>query len=246
MALIERFYELLEVGINTRRAAAGEPLIIRVKNPDLEREANERALEARTQVGLDGSTPIPHPTEDQMLAELQWPGSINVTELMNWGYLWPDPAAAAVDARASDGRAVGLLNTEPHRSLLMNPAYSHWGAGHYSEFKPGDDTTNPLLERHYWGVWLATGTPLPPTSYAGFGTSHGYPRTIRFAGKVTGRQFTQSGGQIKLKSATWTSSNATAGRRAVIPGQPGVWLYIVNGAYAGYWVPEGTVTAGNS
>lgn len=247
MADTERFYELLEEGINARRAAAGQSLIIRVKNPDLEREAAERAVEARQQVGVDGQEPIPHPTEDQMLAELQWPGSINTTELADWNYLWTDPAAAAVDARASDGRLVGLLNTEPHRSLLMNPAYSHWGAGHHSEFRPGDDVTNPILERHYWIVWLSTGSPMPPEPYSGFGSSHGYPRTISFFGRVTGRQFTQAGGQIKTKSATWTkTSSATAGRRALIPGQPGVWLYIVNGVYAEYWVPEGTVMAGNT
>lgn len=251
---LDRFYQLLEAGIAARRLAVGQPPIIRIRQADLEREAGERAFEARQQVGLDThpdpeDDKIRHPDEAVMLQRLGWPSSINTTELATWGFLWPDPVAAAVDSRASDGRLVGLLNTEPHRSLLMNPVYSHWGAGHHGEFKPGDDVTNLILERHYWTVWLSDGVPvLPgPGPYAGFGTTYALPRSIRFSGRVVGRQFTQAGVLLKEKVGNWPNpSSATAGRRALIPGQPGVWLYIVNGAYAGYWVPEGTVSAGNT
>ena len=244
----DRFYQLLNEGIAQRRAAAGLPALVRVQVPALESGAAARALGARQQVGLDGETPIAHPSADELRAMLGWPSSVQVGELATWNYLWSDPIQAAVDIRSSrTGNLFGLFNTEPHRTILLEPFWTHWGVGIHREFRPGDDTSNPLFERWYFIILLSNGVPPPPPPppYSGFGTTVGLPKVIRFSGTVTGRRFAQDGTELATKPATWTrASSATAGRRAVIPGQPGVWLYMVSGAYAGWWVPEGTVEAG--
>ena len=127
------------------------------------------------------------------------------------------------------------------------------GVGIFKEVPPkelwsSEWSTAELETRWYFIIILTTDPPIPPppepVPHSGFGSSLGYPRTVRFSGRVSGHRFAQDGRLIDTKTSTWTKpSSATAGRRALIPGQPGVWLYIVNGVYGGRWVREGLVEA---
>ena len=249
-AELDRFYQLLTDGVNARRSAAGLALITRTKVAELEREAAKRAVEARLQVGFDQTNDpaldeIKHPTAEERLARLGWSGSIGTAELATWNYLWSDPVRAAVDIRTSSGALFGLLNSTAHRTILLDPIWTHWGAGIHREFKPGDDVSNPLLERWYFIIWLSTA--VPSTTPATFGETYGLPKRITFSGTVSAHRFNAEGMIIGTRSMVWGKpSGATAGRRAVIPTQPGVWLYIVDGYYAGWYVPEGVISAGTS
>ena len=138
---IDRFASLLQ-------AACG---VTRQRVSIIDQQATERAREAREAVGLTGETPISHPSADAIRAELGWIGEpIGVGELATWNYLWRDPVQAAVN---------GLMNSTPHRNVLVNPAFTHWGIGVYSELPVGE--TNPILARWYFIVWVATGVPRP-------------------------------------------------------------------------------------
>lgn len=138
--MLDRFYDLL-----TERTG-----IPRTTDMRLEFAARYRAQEAVRQVGYD-SGPIPHPPQDERLARLGWSG-VGTAELATWNYLYRDPVQAAVD---------GLMNSTAHREVLLGQRgdFPYWGAGIYRTFKPGDDTSNPLLERWYFLIWLATGVP---------------------------------------------------------------------------------------
>lgn len=139
MTVLDDFYFKLQV-------ASG---ISRLKHPDLEREAAERAVEARAQVGLDGTAPISHPTQAEREARLgpEW-ANRGVVELATWNYRYHEPVQAAVD---------GLIGSAIHRDILVDPRYRYWGLAHYSEFPSG--VTEPLEERHYFIVWLSVEVP---------------------------------------------------------------------------------------
>lgn len=236
-AELDRFYALLEAGTG----------IARTRQADLEREAGERAVEAVSQVGFDSTIPIPHPGSAAQRARLAWPSSVGLTELTTWNYMWSDPVRAAVDVTGSSGAKFGLLNSEPHRTILHETRWTHWGAGIHRAFRPGDDASNPLLERWYFILWLATGSPTPttPTAYEGWGSAVGLAKAVRFpVGTHWGYRFTAEGLVVARKSLTLVlrGSNASAKRRAAdIPGRPGVWLLIADGHFAGHWVREGKV-----
>lgn len=137
----DRFASLLQAACGVTRQ--------RVEIIDL--KATERAHEARIQVGLNGETPISHPTGDDIRSRLGWDGKpIGVGELATWNYLWRDPIQAAVN---------GLMNSAVHNAVLTNHGFTHWGVGIYSELPPGD--TNELFRRRYFIVWVATGIPQP-------------------------------------------------------------------------------------
>lgn len=123
--------------------------------PSLEREAAEWAARAVEQVGFDyveGAPPgpgggIPHPGATVQRDELDWPPTIDLGEIATWNYLQSDPIGAAI---------AGLWGSAPHRAVLVNPYWDHWGAGIHTAFKPGDDVSNPLLMRTYIRIWVAS------------------------------------------------------------------------------------------
>jgi hypothetical protein len=139
---VERFAALLQ-------AACG---ITRTRVIDLDREAGERAAEARAQVGLDGEALIGHPSGDAIRIRLDWPSSIGAGELATWNYLWRDPVQAAVN---------GLMASKAHRDVLVNPGFTHWGLGIYTELPTPVPswTTEALWRRWYFIIWVSTGTP---------------------------------------------------------------------------------------
>jgi hypothetical protein len=62
------------------------------------------------------------------------------------------------------------------------------------------------------------------------------------AGSHTGYRFTATGAVAATKtfSLSATSGAATSQRSTVIPAQPGAWLLVDNGVWAGYWIREST------
>lgn len=119
-----------------------------VRNSHLEREADERALEARNQVGLTatGTTAdnINHDTD--MWEELPT-GITTYGENAAWFYLWRDPVGHAADA---------WWTSTTHRNNLLNPNFTNWGLGIYTEFPPGE--TSDLLRRWYF-ICIFTNNP---------------------------------------------------------------------------------------
>lgn len=136
MTDLDRLYDLLTIGST----------VIRTRNPDLEREAAERAREARDQVGLvaDGDDGIPHPTQTEREARLgpDWTGK-GVAEIATWNYLYNDPIKAAAD---------GLLGSPVHRAILDDPTFMYWGAGIYTELPEGEPE---LARRYYVVIWVS-------------------------------------------------------------------------------------------
>jgi spore germination protein YaaH len=60
------------------------------------------------------------------------------------------------------------------------------------------------------------------------------------AGAHTGYRFTAAGAVTATKTATLAAASgaATSQRSTVIPSQPGAWLLVDNGIWAGYWIRE--------
>lgn len=147
--------------------------IFRTRNTSLDREAAERAREARDQVGLDytgtPSDAIVHPTQTQCEARLgpEWSGK-GVGELATWNYQYRDPVEAAAN---------GLLGSAPHRRVLDDPAFRFWGAGIYTELPAGQDE---LQRRWYVVVWLSKGIPAAGTEP----TFTDVPATHKFAADI--------------------------------------------------------------
>jgi hypothetical protein len=147
----QRLYDLLTAGTG----------IIRTRNAELEREAGERAEEARHQVGLVVHPENPeldlilHPTQAEAEARLgpQWSGK-GVGELATWNYLFLDPVGKA---------AQGLLGSPVHRAVLDNPAYMYWGAGIYTELPPG---ASEIGRRWYFIIWLSKLVPAVEPRFA--------------------------------------------------------------------------------
>ena len=138
--MLDRFYELLTQATGIQRTI----------DPRLEFAARYRAQEAVEQVGYDASGGgIPHPTATERRNLLGWPSGFGTAELAIWGYLLSDPVKWAAD---------GLMNSAPHAAILNEPAWTHWGAGHWEAWKPGDEQT-PLNARHYYIGWFSIGVP---------------------------------------------------------------------------------------
>lgn len=206
--------------------------INRVRDSDLEREATERAVEARNQTGMtygdgQGEDLISHPSHAERQSRLGVPSTVSVAELATWNYLWNDPVKAAAD---------GLLNSYDHRRVLDNGVYSHWGIGIYTEMPEGQ--TNEILRRWWFIIWLATqavgsAALLTPTQT--------FSKKISFGGPGThwGYKFGYDGRILQAKSIYLSrASQALAGGRARVPNREGDWLQVANGALAGFWVHE--------
>jgi hypothetical protein len=107
--------------------------ISRKIDPRLEKIAEDRALEARFQVGTTGATPISHPL-DQLKART-WPlqGTFKgVWENATWHYyppVWVDPIDALIDAMLPDGTKVGWWNSQAHKDNLLNVDATTQGIG---------------------------------------------------------------------------------------------------------------------
>jgi hypothetical protein len=67
-------------------------------------------------------------------------------------------------------------------------------------------------------------------------------RSLKFAaGTYTGYRFSSTGAVLASKAYTLTTgSSAPTTQRAAIPGHSGGWYYVSSGAWAGYWMHEGT------
>ncbi|HEX5039105.1 MAG TPA: Ig-like domain-containing protein [Candidatus Limnocylindria bacterium] len=97
----------------------------------------------------------------------------------------------------------------------------------------------------YWlrqsdAVHLATTSAVSVTASA---AEYDPPRRISFRqGTHTGYRFSATGALLAARTVTLaTNSGADAYRLAAIPNQHGAWFAIVNGAWAGYWVPASDV-----
>jgi hypothetical protein len=83
-----------------------------------------------------------------------------------------------------------------------------------------------------WTAWRFTAT----TRAQSFSPA----RALTFkAGTYTGYQFDAAGQPTRSKTYTLgAASSASTSQRAAIRGQSGVWFYVVNGVWGGYWVRE--------
>lgn len=113
-------------------------------DPRLEKIAEDRAIEARYQVGTTGTTGITHPT-NQLMART-WPlqGAFKgVWENATWHYYpatWVDPIDALIDATLPDGTKVGWWNSMAHKTNLINPEATTYGIGlHKVDLATGAD-----------------------------------------------------------------------------------------------------------
>ncbi len=144
MTEVEQFYSLLVAGIGWTRK----------RDRRLEYLAAQRTVEAREQVGLNAtgtaSDLIVHPSQDVLEARLGEDWHLKgVGELGTWGYQFLKPIEALVDYTSPiSGRKFGLLNTEPHRTILMDASYKYWGCAIYDELPAGE----PELNRRRYGI----------------------------------------------------------------------------------------------
>ncbi len=98
------------------------------------------------------------------------------------------------------------------------------------------------------GYWVQGGshvyvTEPTPTTTSPSVTSYNPARSLVFAsGSHTGYRFDASGAVTASQDLTLSraSGAATSQRSTAIPGHRGAWFYVVNGIWAGYWLPEST------
>lgn len=206
--------------------------IIRERDADLDREADERSLEARMQTGLnvgseDGPDNIVHPTAEVRAQRLGVsPTGLNTAELAIWKYLVTDPIASLAN---------GLLASAPHRAVLDNATYKYWGFGLYSELPQYE--TNEFVRR-WWGIVWLSNKKIGPLTLAT--PKQTLTKTIQFrSGTHWGYKFGWDGRIVDAKSVYISgTSSATAAGRGPIPNRSGDWLLVKDGALAGYWVKE--------
>lgn len=205
--------------------------ITRTIDPILEREAEERAFEAREQVGLNAcnciSDQIIHPTAIERRARLKVPDTVGTAEIALWGYQHLDPVGNCI---------TGWLSSTPHRQVLQSTPYDFWGLGIYTELPPG----MPELERRWYFVcWFSTEAieiasaakpteilnPTEPLLFMG-GTHHGY-------------KFSFNGDILERKDFALTGQKTyRANGRGRINNRTGIWLRVDTGPLAGFWVQE--------
>lgn len=208
-------------------AGSGVP---RTRDSDLEREADERAREARSQTGLTfgdgvGEDFISHPTLAVRQSRLGVPATVPVAELATWNYLWSDPVEAAAN---------GLLNSPDHRAVLVNPLWDYWGIGIYTEMPQGE--SNELFRRWWFILWFAD---RPIGAEVEAKPSEVLSRIVEFrGGPIYGYKFDWRGNILSTKSGTFSVSKAKANGRGTIPNRSGTWLRIADGVFAGHWVRE--------
>ncbi|HEU5456849.1 MAG TPA: glycosyl hydrolase family 18 protein, partial [Nocardioides sp.] len=107
-----------------------------------------------------------------------------------------------------------------------------------------------LIANGVWaGFWLPTSSrvvlgqasspppPPPPPTIPG---ELNPPGILMFsAGTHTGYQFNASGGVTASRTySLGAASSASASRRTTPPGRTGTWFLVMNGVWAGYWIPE--------
>ena len=110
-----------------------------IRNAHLEAEAEERAKEARLQVGLNATgTSSDAIIHDMDMWEELPKGITTYGENATWMYLWPDPILRAAES---------WWDSAPHKNNLLNPAFTNWGLGIYTELPAGE--TNELFRRWY-------------------------------------------------------------------------------------------------
>jgi ribosome modulation factor len=157
--------------------------IKRKRDTRLEKIAEDRALEARYQVGISGTTPISHPI--QQLQARTWPlqGTFKgVWENATWHYYpptWVDPIDALIDGTLTntgipeiEGDKVGWWNSAPHKTNLLNPDATTYGIGLVKQ-----EMTAPTAPRWYaitvftkdleMDVVVVNGTTFPDALSAG-------------------------------------------------------------------------------
>ena len=205
--------------------------VSRIRDAALEREATERAFEARQQVGLVATNTdadkIVHPTPAQRISRLGVPSTVGTAELAIWKYLVHDPIASLAN---------GLLNSAEHRAVLDNPYFDYWGIGIYSEMPSGE--TSEFLRRWYGIIWLSN---VAISTAAVTQPSQFFAKKVGFAapGRHWGYIFDYKGSILDAKSLNLSRpSSATTKGRGKIPGRAGDFLLINDGYFAGYWVPE--------
>lgn len=201
----------------------------RTRDSALEREATERAFEARQQTGLTYDGPqdiIEHPSADERTQRLGVPSTVATSELATWNYLYADPIGGAIE---------GLLESAPHRSVLENEFYDHWGIGIYTEMP--DDQTNEIHRRWWIVIWLSnvevgSQTELKPEIM--FNQS----RPVWFnKGTHTGYKFGFDGSVLESKTVSPNRlKKSTAKGSGNVPGKSGEWLLIDGRFLGGYWV----------
>lgn len=210
----------------------GTVAIPRSRDDALETEATKRAYEASFQTGMnvgndDGYDLIQHPTQEERQRRLGIPSTVYTAELATWNYLHNDPISAA---------ASGLLTSPPHRAVLDNSFYKHWGIGIYTRMPAGE--TNELYRRWWIILWFANvsiagaAVATPSETFA--------PKYVQFgAGTHHGYRFGYDGRILSSKTLNLTrSSMAHAKGRGKIPERPGTWLLMEDGFFADHWVQE--------
>lgn len=127
--------------------------INRTWNNDLEREADERAIESYAEVGIgpqpDGSyMGISHPPQIERESRLgaEWAGK-GVAEIALWTYFTNDPVNYA---------ATGFMNSAPHKAVLVDPRFKHIGVGVFTHLPSGEPE---YMRRWYFIVWLSITIP---------------------------------------------------------------------------------------
>ena len=86
-------------------------------------------------------------------------------------------------------------------------------------------------------TWRFTTSPPPPGS--GMETFSPAVRLTFRAGTHTGYRFDTNGAPIQVRTVTLAgTSGASTSMRGPLAAQSGTWFYIVNGAWAGYWMRE--------
>ena len=163
--------------------------------------------------------------------------SANVPNLQNVWVWFSEPVSGVGtstvvlrDAVTSAGVSAGVWYDSASRAAMLRPA-APLASGRTYEVS----LSSSILD--------AAGNALAATSFS-FTTAPGETFSsqygIRFLpGTHTGYQFTSTGAVWTASTVSVaTTSSALTSHRATISGQPGFWLYVTTGTFAGYWVPE--------
>lgn len=206
--------------------------IARAIDPILEREATERAFEAREQTGINVcncvNDQIIHPTAAQRQARLNVPNTVGTAEIALWNYQFLDPVGAAIN---------GWLNSTPHRAVLDSTPYDFWGLGIYTELPPG--VTDELQRRWWFVMWFST-EPIDLASAAKPSEVFDPTKPVLFSkGTHHGYKFSFNGDILERKDLVMTGQKSyRANGRGTLNNQAGKWLRLDTGPLAGFWVQE--------
>ena len=144
-------------------------------------------------------------------------------------------SSSAVLRVAGDGTVPATLSYRASSRRLTIAPHSPLAPGAYTVSLTSairDHAGNPLPARS----WTFTVVDSVNDGTAALGPDE---RVTFRPGTTTGYRFDSAGNVTASRSATLSqTSGASTDRRGTIPGQPGRWLRIVNGIWAGYWVRE--------